>query len=121
MIEERDVEDVASFAELVRLVDVGDTRSGVPARMVVEEDDRGSVGHQRFLDDAPVVDLSRLDGADSNHLLCQREVGSVQEEDPGLLVVEGPEVFAQESCCLGRCFDRGVGCVVCLLLHVATV
>ena len=121
VIEERDIEDVASFAELVRLVDVGDTRSGVPARVVVEEDDRGSVGHQRFLDDASVVDLRRLDGSNGNHLLCQREVGSVQEEDPGLLVVERLEFFTQESCCLGRCFDRGVGCVVCLLLHNATV
>ena len=38
-----------------------------------------------------------------------------------LLVIEVPEVFAQVTCCLGRCFDRGVGCVVCLLLHNAAV
>ena len=88
VIEKRDVEDVASFLELVRLVDVGDTRSGIAARVVVEEDDRSSVGHQRFFDDAPVIDLCRLDGADGDHLLCQRKVGSVQEEDPGLLVVK---------------------------------
>ena len=121
VIEKRDVEDVASFLELVGLVHVRGTRGGIPARMVVEEDDCGSVAQQRFLDDASVVDLRRLDGSNGNHLLCQREVGSVQEEDPGLLVVERLEFFTQESCCLGRCFDRGVGCVVCLLLHNATV
>ena len=89
--------------------------------VVVEEDDRCSVAHQRFLDDAPVVDLGRLDGSDGYHLLGEREVGSIEEEDPGLLVIEVPEVFAQVTCCLGRCFDRGVGCVVCLLLHNAAV
>ena len=36
-------------------------------------------------------------------------------------MIEVTEVFAQVACCLGRCFDRGVGCVVCLLLHNATV
>ena len=121
VIEKRDIEDVASFLELVRLVHVRGTRGGIPARVVVEEDDRGSVAHQRFLDDAPVVDLGRLDGSDGYHLLGQRKVGSVQEEDPGLLVVEVPEVFAQVSCGLGRRFDRGVGCVVGLLLHNAAV
>ena len=40
-------------------------------------------------------------------------MGSIQEEDPGLLVIEVTEVFAQVACCLGRCFDRGVGCVEC--------
>lgn len=121
VIEKRDIEDVASFLELVGLVHVRGTRGGISARMVVEEDDRGSVAHQRFLDDASVVDLSRLDGSDCYHLLGQREVGSIEEEDPGLLVIEVPEVFAQVTCCLGRCFDRGVGCVVCLLLHNAAV
>ena len=121
VIEKRDIEDVASFLELVRLIHVGSTRGGIPARVVVEEDNRGSVAKERFLDDASVVDLGRLDGADCNHLLGQREVGSIEEEDPGLLVIEVPEVFAQVTCCLGRCFDRGVGCVVCLLLHNAAV
>ena len=35
-------------------------------------DDRGCVAEERFLDDAPVVDLGRLDGADGNHHLGQR-------------------------------------------------
>ena len=121
VIEERDIEDVASLAKLVRLVDVSNARSGSSARVVVEEDDRCSVAQERFLDDAPVVDLGRLDGSDGYHLLGEREVGSIEEEDPGLLVIEVPEVFAQVTCCLGRCFDRGVGCVVCLLLHNAAV
>ena len=121
VVEKRDIEDVASLLELVRLVHVRGTRGGIPARVVVEEDDRGCVAEERFLDDAPVVDLRRLDGSDGNHLLGQRKVGSIQEEDPGLLVIEVTEVFAQVTCCLGRCFDRGVGCVVCLLLHNATV
>ena len=119
MIEERDVEDVASFAELVRLVDVGHARGGCPARVVVEEDDCGGIRQQRFLDDSAVVDRGRLDGPDGDHLLGQRKVGRVEKEDPGLLVVEGPEVFPEESGCLGRSFDRGVGCVVCLLTTVA--
>ena len=72
VIEKRDIEDVASFLELVRLVHVRGTRGGIPARVVVEEDDRCSVAQERFLDDAPVVDLGRLDGADGNHLLGQR-------------------------------------------------
>ncbi len=109
VIEKRDIEDVASFLELVSLVHVRGTRGGIPARGVVEEDDRGSVAEDRFLDDASVVDLGRLDGTDGNHLLGQREVGSVQEEDPGLLVIEVTEVFAQVACCLGRCFDRVSG------------
>ncbi len=121
VIEERDIEDVASLAKLVRLVDVSNARSGSSARVIVEEDDRCGVRQQRFLDDAPVVDLGRLDGSDGYHLLGEREVGSIEEEDPGLLVIEVPEVFAQVTCCLGRCFDRGVGCVVCLLLHNAAV
>ena len=121
VIEKRDIEDVASFLELVRLIHVGSTRGGIPARVVVEEDDSGCVAEDCFLDDAPVVDLRRLDGSDGNHLLGQWKVGSIQEEDPGLLVIEVTEVFAQVTCCLGRCFDRGVGCVVCLLLHDAAV
>ena len=121
VIEERDIEYVAGLAELVRLVDVGHARGGSSARVVVEEDDRCGVAHQRFLDDAPVVDLGRLDGSDGNHLLGQGQVGSIEEEDPGLLVIEDPEVFPEESGCLGRSFDRGVGCVVCLLLHVVAV
>ena len=36
MIEERDIEDIASFLELVRLVHVRGTRGGIPARVVVE-------------------------------------------------------------------------------------
>ena len=88
VIEKRDVEDVASFLELVRLVDVGDTRSGISARVIVEEDDRCSVAEERFFDDAPVVDLRRLDGADCDHFLSQWKVGAIQEEDPGLLVVK---------------------------------
>ncbi len=75
VIEERDVKDGASFAKLVRLVDVRDTRIGDPTRVVVEEDDRSCVAHQRFFYDAPVVDLRRLDGADGNHLLSQRKIG----------------------------------------------
>ena len=67
---------------------------------LVEEDDRGCVAEERLLDDAPVVDLCRLDGSDGNHLLGQRKVGSIQEEDPGLLVIEITEVFAQVTCCL---------------------
>ena len=114
MIEERDIEDVASLAELVRLVYVSHARDGSSARVVVEEDDRRGVAHQRFLDDAPVIDLGRLNGSDGNHLLGQGQVGSIEEEDPGLLVIEIPEVFAQVSCGLGRCLDRGVGCVVTL-------
>ena len=121
VIEERDVEDVAGLAELVRLVDVGHARGGSSARVVVEEDDSCGVSHQRFLDDAPVVDLGRLDGADGNHLLGQREIGRVEKEDPGLLVIEGSEVFSEESGCLSRSVDRGAQCVVCLLLHVAAV
>ena len=121
MIEERDIEDVASLAELVRLVDVSNARDGCSARVVVEEDDSCGVRQQRFLDDPPVVDLGRLDGTDGNHLLGQREIGRVEKEDPGLLVIEGSEVFPEESGCLGRSFDRGVGCVVCLLLHFAAV
>ena len=88
VIEKRDIEDVASFLELVRLVDVGDTRSGISARVIVEEDDRCSVAEERFLDDAPLVDLRRLDGADCDHFLGQWKVGAIQEEDPGLLVVK---------------------------------
>ena len=72
VIEKRDIEDVASLLELVGLVHVRGTRGGIPARVVVEEDDRGCVAEERFLDDAPVVDLGRLDGADGNHLLGQR-------------------------------------------------
>ena len=103
VIEERDIEDVASLAELVRLVYVSHARDGSSARVVVEEDDRRGVAHQRFLDDAPVIDLGRLNGSDGNHLLGQGQVGSIEEEDPGLLVIEIPEVFAQVSCGLGRC------------------
>ena len=121
MIEERDIEDVAGLAKLVRLVDVSNARSRCSTRMVVEEDDRCGVRQQRFLDDPPVVDLGRLDGTDGNHLLGQRKIGRVEKEDPGLLAIEGSEVFPEESGCLGRSFDRGVGCVVCLLLHNATV
>ena len=36
MIKERDIEDVASLAELVRLVDVSHARDGSSARVVVE-------------------------------------------------------------------------------------
>lgn len=36
VIEKRDIEDVASFLELVRLIHVGSTRGGIPARVVVE-------------------------------------------------------------------------------------
>lgn len=60
MVEQRDVEDVAGLPEPVSLFDVRDARSGITAGVVVEEDDRGGVGHQRLLDDAPVVDLCRL-------------------------------------------------------------
>ena len=87
----------------------------------MEEDDSCGVRQQRFLDDPPVVDLGRLDGTDGNHLLGQREIGRVEKEDPGLLVIEGSEVFSEESGCLGRSFDRGAQCVVCLLLHFAAV
>ncbi len=121
VIEERDVEDVAGLAELVRLVDVGHARSGSSARVVVEEDDRCGVRQLRFLDDPPVIDLGRLDGTDGNHLLGQGLVGSIEEEDPGLLVIEIPEVFAQVSCGLSRCFDRGEVIVVRLLIHLAAV
>ncbi len=71
VIEERDVEDVSSLAKFVRLVDVSYARGGSSARVIVEEDDRRVVAHQRFLDDAPVIDLGRLDGSDGNHLLGQ--------------------------------------------------
>ena len=121
VIEERDVEDVAGLAELVRLVDVGHARGGSSARVVVEEDDRCGVAHHRFLDDAPVVDLGRLDGSDCNHLLGQRKIGRVEKEDSRLLVVEVPEVFSQVTCRLGRCFDRGEVIVVRLLIHLAAV
>ena len=80
----------------------------------------GIVAEERFLADA-VVNLLRFDGADGNHLFRQQKVGSVQEEDPGLLVIEVTEIFTQMACCLGGCFDRGVGCVVSSLLHYATV
>ncbi len=90
VIEERDIEDVAGLAKLVRLVDVSNARSGSAARVVVEEDDRCGVRQQRFLDDPPVVDLGRLDGTDGNHLLSQWEIGRVEKEDPGLLVIEVP-------------------------------
>ena len=60
MIEEGDIEDVASLAELVRLVDVSHARDGSYARVVVEEDDSCGVRQQRFLDDPPVVDLVDL-------------------------------------------------------------
>ena len=43
VIEKRDIEDVASLLELVRFVHVRGTRGGIPARVVVEEDDRGCV------------------------------------------------------------------------------
>ena len=121
MIEERDVEDVAGLAELVRLVDVSYARGGSSARVVVEEDDRCGVAHQRFLDDPPVVDLGRLDGSDGNHLLGQGQVGSIEEEDPGLLMIEVPQVFAQVTCGLSRCFDRGEVIVVRFLIHLAAV
>ena len=121
VIEERDIEYVAGLAELVRLVDVGHARGGSSARVVVEEDDRCGVAHQRFLDDAPVVDLGRLDGSDGNHLLGQGQVGSIEEENPGLLVIEIPEVFAQVSCGLSRCFDWGEIIVVRLLILFAAV
>lgn len=71
VIEERDVEDVASFAKFVRLVDASYALGWSSARVIVEEDDRRVVAHQRFLDDAPVIDLGRLDGSDGNHLLGQ--------------------------------------------------
>jgi len=90
VIEKRNIEDVASLLELVRLVHVRGTRSGIPARVVVEEDDCGCVAEERLLDDAPVVDLGRLDGTDGYHLLGQRQVGSIEEENPGLLMIEVP-------------------------------
>ncbi len=100
---------IASFLELVRVVYVRGTGCWIPALVFVEEDDRGCVAEERFLDDAPMVDLGRLDGSDGYHLLGEREVGSIEEEDPGLLVIEVTEVFSQVTCCLGRCFDRGAG------------
>ena len=59
-------------------------------RAFVEENDRCGVSQQRFLDDSPVVNPGRLDGTDGNHLLGQREIGRVEKEDPGLLVIEVP-------------------------------
>ena len=121
VIEKLDIEDVAGSLEPLRLVDVGGTRNSRPARVVVEEDDRGGVRHERLFDDPAVVDRGRLERPDGDHLLGQRELGRIEEEEPGLLVIEGPEVFPEEPSCLGRCGDGSVGCVVCLLFHSAAV
>lgn len=121
VIEKLDIEDVTGSLEPLRLVDVGDTRDNRPTRVVVEEDDRRGVRQKGLLDDAPVVDRSGLQCPDNDHLLGQRELGRVEKEDPGLLVIEGPEVFLEEPGCLGRCGDGSVGCEVSLLFHSAAV
>ena len=89
MIQEGDIEEVAGVAQLLGLLDVCTARSWITARMVVEEDNRRGVAVERFFDDAPVVYRRGHDCPDGDHLLGQRHIGRIEEENPRFLVVRG--------------------------------
>lgn len=96
VIKKRNVEDGAGLTESVCFSDVSGTRKRNSARMIVKKDDRGCVGQDCLLEDAPMIDLCRRKCPGRNHFLDQRQTCCREKENPGFLVVKRQEIFPDE-------------------------
>lgn len=81
VVKDSDVEEAKRLLQALGDLAVGVTRLGIPAGMVVEEDDGGSVELQGALGDDSAVDFAAVDGAAEEMLGGQDVVLGVEEDD----------------------------------------
>lgn len=86
VVKDPDVEKRQRLLQALGDLAVGLARLRVPARMVVEEDNRDGVEVEGALGDDSVVDFAGVDGAAEEMLGCQDVMPIVQEDDAEDLV-----------------------------------